>query len=85
MADTFPKAINSYSCSTPRAADVFDSASHAALLGACVFSYLATACDIVEFLVGDVICSFVILWLLTHAPTISAVAASVYRENTVSM
>jgi hypothetical protein len=25
------------------------------------------------------------LWLLTHAPTISAVAASVYRENTVSM
>jgi hypothetical protein len=25
------------------------------------------------------------LWLFTHAPRISAVAASVYRENTVSM
>ena len=85
MADIFPKAISSYSCSTPRAADVFDSASHAALLGACVCSCFATACDSVEFLVGDVICCFVILWLLIHAPTISAVAASVYRENTASM
>ena len=39
----------------------------------------------VEFLVGDVICCLVILWLLTHGLITSAVAASVYRENTVSM